>query len=113
VREQAQILCNAPEDEEEPEEDPDPEEEEDAARLRVLFLLCALRDSYNHGGIVPVLADPEKCESCVEIEVGGGRAAEGGDGGHEAGGEPGGEDREHRLEFIRAAGPWGEAQAGP
>lgn len=49
-------------DEEEPEQElePVPEDEEDAARLRVLSLLCALRDSYNHGAIVPVLADPEK-----------------------------------------------------
>jgi hypothetical protein len=53
-------------EEPEPEPEPDPEDEEDAARGRVLFLLCALRDRYNHGAIVPVLADPEKLRHAMQ-----------------------------------------------
>jgi hypothetical protein len=55
-----------PGDDDEPEDEPGPDEDEDTARLRVYGFLCALRDSYNYGTIVPVLADPEKLRHAMQ-----------------------------------------------
>ena len=100
------------EEEEEPEEEPDPEAEEEAARLRVRDLLCALRDRYNYGTIVPILADPEKLRHAMQTATQQWERdeMEEEDYAHESWGDLNRSDQEKIIAMAREL--WGEVVAG-